>query len=251
MVENSRIEMSNNRMVNLQEADSVTLKNSTFSTGQQGFQVYKISKFVIQDSTFSNFSSETHKGGAILSEDSNLTVTDSTFTENKAVKGGALNLDCMFDCSFSLTGVTFSNNEALVQGGAISYSKQRPEMSMVTFSDNKAEYGPDIGSYTVSYRMKSKSDLAFSNVGSGAKTSPFTLELLDFDGNVVTVQNKSLLTLKAGMGYDLLGQSIAAVHNGEANFNGVIFIGDPGAKNVPFKIENSDVSKTYLGTILG
>lgn len=250
-VENSTIEISNNRMINLREADKVILKNSTFSQGQQGFQASKVQEFEIEGCTFSNFSSTIHKGGALLSIDSNLKAEDSIFTNNKATEGGALELECMFDCEFELTDVTFSDNEALVQGGAFSYTKQRPTMSGVTFSNNKAGYGPNIGSYPVNYKMAAKTDLSFSNVGSGSKMDEFSLELLDYDGHIVTIQNTSVVSLKAEAGYDLLGQSISSVTNGVATFNGVTFIGEPGAENIPFTIENSDISKAEIGTILG
>ena len=51
----------------------------------------------------------TSKGAALNIDDSNLTISETTFTHNKAVSGAAIELDCLasFECSYTITNCTF------------------------------------------------------------------------------------------------------------------------------------------------
>lgn len=59
-------------------------------------------------------------GGAIYSKNSNMTAFNTLFNGNEAVQGGAIFPDCSngFICTFSYTNVSFTNNWAIVEGGA-------------------------------------------------------------------------------------------------------------------------------------
>ncbi len=70
----------------------------------------------IMESTFSNNSAQ-FDGGAIFTDDVNLTLTDSTFTGNVAGEnGGAI---YMRDAFITIQNSTFTNNTAGIDGGAI------------------------------------------------------------------------------------------------------------------------------------
>ena len=54
-----------------------------------------------------------------MSEDSNFTVKESTFDSNSALDGGAIDLQCFNPCTNIIADSTFTNNEAIQNGGAI------------------------------------------------------------------------------------------------------------------------------------
>ena len=89
-------------------------------------------------------------GGAINSIDSDLTLTDTEFIENRAFMGGAIHMRCPKSsiCDYELIDCTFTDNRAMQRGGAIHYYDFRPVLSNVSFMDNTSPYGPDIGSYS-------------------------------------------------------------------------------------------------------
>ena len=90
----------------------------------------------IRDSTFSDNSADW--GGAIINWDEELNITNSTFSGNSAGSGGAINNGG----DLTITSSTFSNNSADGAGGAV-YNAGYGELSIRDsgFSDNSADSG--------------------------------------------------------------------------------------------------------------
>ena len=78
-------------------------------------------------------------------------IKDSIFISNKARNGGGIYFDCTFDnpCNISIDNVEFINNSASESGGGVYYNLNRPTLNNLMFTNNSADYGPDIASYAV------------------------------------------------------------------------------------------------------
>jgi len=93
--------------------------------------------------------------GAIYSMNYDLYVNYSVFDGNEAATGdaGALYLHCEelseVSCTYELKNSVLKNNKALVNGGAIYYTFYQPSEDNVTYENNVAEFGNNVGSYPV------------------------------------------------------------------------------------------------------
>ena len=89
-----------------------------------------------------------------------------------------------------ISNTEFLSNSALV-GGAIKYSLYRPRLTNVTFSNNSANYGPNIASYPVKIGIDNMTDnIKLENIASGQiYNSPLYMTLLDYDLQQVKINN--------------------------------------------------------------
>jgi len=85
--------------------------------------------------------------------DSNISVSNCIFDDNRAVKGGAINIQCSLLCSSILSNNSFLNNQASISGGALTYSSPRPLLVNNTFRNNSAPYGNDISSFPTKIKL--------------------------------------------------------------------------------------------------
>ena len=62
--------------------------------------------------------------------DSNVNITNMTFSNNNAYNGGAISIYCnyLIPCSNQISGWEFNNNTASNDGGAINYNSYSPKM---------------------------------------------------------------------------------------------------------------------------
>ena len=185
-------------------------------------------------------STSKQQGGALFIENSNSTMQNMTFLSNIAQSGGAINIDCdsYERCQNIILESTFSNNFAVEQGGAIYYNYRRPEMSNITFNNNDASYGSDIGSYPVKIVNSDMIDdpIVLTNVASGMVYSE-TLKflLVDYDGQTMNLVNNSQIKISpVTSGASLKGVDYSILINGEAIFDTLQFVYAPGQDNVQF-----------------
>ncbi len=87
----------------------------------------------------------------------NIEILGVTFSENTASKeGGAMSLLCSISntkkCSFYVESNTFEDNFALISGGALFFNLYAP-LGENTFTNNIAEYGRDLASYPFKLRL--------------------------------------------------------------------------------------------------
>lgn len=111
--------------------ENLTVKNTTIEPAVSGGDV------VIKESTFSS-----NSGGAVYAT-GDVTVTNSVFTGNSGTHGAAIlavNEDSFIPMDVSITGSTFSGNEAQSDGGAV-LGYGSVQISSSTFFDNTANLG--------------------------------------------------------------------------------------------------------------
>ena len=96
------------------------------------------------------------KGGGVYFENTNFTLSYSTFTNNTSKSGAGLYISWKLGTIWvtSISDSTFSSNIAEISGGGIQYNLYRPSFSNLKFINNSALYGQDIGSYAVKLEIE-------------------------------------------------------------------------------------------------
>lgn len=224
-----------------------TIQNVTVMGANNGIIFDKSQADTINKSTFQKCT------GAILSSNSNFTVTSSSFIDNHSEKGGAISIECtsIQNCNSVIFDSVFQNNIADTMGGAIYYNYKRPVLSQNesdmaaydaynTFVNNTAQYGPDIASYAIKLVMnESDSDqFKIDNVGSGVKLSyPIYFSLVDYDGQVMILNSQSQIRISSFLPNTfLLGIVSAKVNSGVSIFDDLTFLYSPGQLNIEYRI---------------
>lgn len=88
------------------------------------------------------------EGGAVSLKGVNASIVQSNFENNSAYDGGAINYVCNYtlsSCNMTINNSKFTNNIATQGGGAISWFSKEPFLNNITFTNNKAFYGDDLG----------------------------------------------------------------------------------------------------------
>ncbi|MDO7877570.1 right-handed parallel beta-helix repeat-containing protein [Hymenobacter sp. ASUV-10] len=102
-------------------------------------------------------------GGGLLNNNSNLTVSNCTFSANRATNGGGIN---NYLNSPTISGCTFSDNSA-TNGGGINDDNSNPTISNCTFSANSATNGGGISNYNTSSPVVSGCTFSANSATSG------------------------------------------------------------------------------------
>ena len=105
--------------------------------------------FTVSNCKFINCSSEF--GGAILQLCGNLTISDSTFTANRAYENGAAIYTSWAHAV--IDNVSFSNNNAEGKGGAIFFDAETLNVKNSNFTNNAAENGGAVYLYDSGYNI--------------------------------------------------------------------------------------------------
>jgi len=83
-------------------------------------------------------------------------VENSVFDNNTAWEGGAVATLCTRgarNCLVSYKNTNFTNNRAVLWGGALYYPWVRPVLTNIVNINNQAPYGENIGSYAVKFTV--------------------------------------------------------------------------------------------------
>jgi hypothetical protein len=236
--------------------NKVTVSGSVFSNNQAKSQVATLSLKVlstwessssleVSSSTFKHNSAPTT--GCIHADVKTVLIANSTFFNNSALSGsaGALQLDCTESapCNFTVTSNSFSSNSAGLNGGAVYWTKQQPTFLNNSFSDNSAEYGPDIASFGI--KMKSQdfdesqgklskvTEDSYIDIASGQRLpQPIVVALVDHTGQVVRTDNFSTASIFPAdtANVTLTGTSKVTALRGVYNFTEVKFSAQPGVR---------------------
>ena len=195
----------------------------------------------MSDSTFDSNGNLNQTGGAISMLNSKLNIFDSVFRDNTADIAGAISFSCthLTLCELKATDSTFEDNKATVKGGAIYYDYTHPRIENVTYTNNSAQYGPDIASYAVKIRkVGSQSDtITIKDMGSGiVLDETLHLELLDYENQVMVLENANSISIfpRNTSEASVQGINTALLQSGKAEFDGLIFIAHPGAESIQF-----------------
>ncbi|CAG9325853.1 unnamed protein product [Blepharisma stoltei] len=257
------------------------------SASYSGGAVYLITEqsspvdhYMISSSKFLN--NEAYNGGAIFSENINLTIYLSEFTKNFADSlrsenndkgvidgiGGGIKLSCKdFDnCLLNLSSNLFSENKAINNGGAISWADIEPVFDNNSFQRNSATYGNGIASFPIMMfyeenRSGSNSPTrilenpTISGIASGQKNNkPMSFALVDHYNQVVKTDNISqaqLLNLNSDT--ILFGVTMTTALNGIFNFTDYVITAKPGT-STQIKIYTSAIKEakgnSYSNSVL-
>ncbi|CAI2374896.1 unnamed protein product [Moneuplotes crassus] len=206
----------------------------------------------LENSNFTNNGIQNNlvSGGAISMFNSDVTIRNTTFSNNTADRAGAISFECdsADKCSLVLESTTFNNNSAFVQGGAIYYSLKRPDIVDSMFTDNSARYGDNLASYPVKVRIEGQSDsyIKFTDVGSGiTMPSSLVFALLDYDNQVVSLNSEDTFGIFAPAGSNATVKGVNSVNfnAGIATIEGIMFVDQPGSKNVKFDSSTAAIDK--------
>ena len=197
-------------------------------------------------------------GGAIRSINSDISIFNWTFINNKAQSGGAISFEwnSLSNCNLSLERVLFDSNIAISQGGGIYYNYKRPQFNQTTFTNNQAIYGKDIASYAVKIRFNdSDSDnMNIVDIVSGNKYSTnITFKLLDYDNQTMILNNINQVELSSSNSslLKLKGTNTGLLKNGVAVFSNFIAISDPGKANILISVKWKAIDNNKIKIIFG
>ena len=208
---------------------------------------------LLTNSTFeNNGDANILRGGAIYISNSNLTISNTNFTRNKAERGGAIYFSWTnnFKGNLNIKNCIFSLNSAVFSGGSVQYNLYRPYFNNNQFVNNFADYGPNIASYPIKIEMNNTSikQIVLNNIGSGVEEKlNLKLYLYDHDNQVTTLENSAQIMLKPIQNNtDIKGQSKIVVNKGMVHFNVLSFEAEPGMSNVPFKLTSDAINLNLM-----
>ena len=195
-------------------------------------------------------------GGAILFTNTNFTISSSVFSNNFATYGGAVFISWHLSliCVTSISNSTFSNNIAKISGGAIMYDLFRPTFNSLIFSNNTAQYGPNIASYAIKIKIgdTNLNTLTVNNAISGKVSQTFIFNILDFDDQVMNLDSASKITIKSITSESQVrGRNIILSNAGVVIMSEVIFISAPGSQNIIFSVNPSSINLEIAKAVYG
>ena len=263
-LKNSNITLINNFTI----SDTIVLAfrlESSYATSIESLRLIRWEKWfyillssigILKSSTFeSGGISRSIFRGAIYSEFSNFTLTNSSFTNNLAINGPAISVIWTSKDSWDTTIInnTFQNNKAISKGGAIYYNLNRPIMSDNIFINNSAAYGQNIGSYPIRIVVNStrQGSAYLRDVGSGIEYNDnLIFALVDHDDQTMILDNESTFKVSPiSLNSSLTGTDYAKVNKGVASFSGLTFNSKPGDQNVTFRMTSKSINTHFDFTI--
>jgi predicted outer membrane repeat protein len=194
--------------------------NLTYQGRGSAIQVQDSQSIVIETSTFQECKA---LQGTVDSQRSTLTLHNCEFKGCQAQSGGGLSLQ---GSSVNVSDCTFTNNSAVLQGGAIYWTDNQPLLTGVVFANNSAEYGAD-------YATNMRDSLIFGQsmeVASGQLVQGgMEVVLVDVYGQQVTIDNSSTATLIPTWPLLTTGRTTAQATKGVFSFKDFSFIGSPNS----------------------
>jgi predicted outer membrane repeat protein len=199
----------------------------------------------ISESSFTD--NQAASQGVLYTDTKFVNITHSSFFNNSATqgRGGAFELGCeeASPCYMSVSHSNFANNSAALDGGAIYWSKQEPQLVNLTFSHNSAPYGNDVASFGVNLksldynettqRLSKVADGMYLNIASGQHIpTNFTIALVDSLGQVIGTDYTSIGTISPvdTQNVTVTGTSRVQAYAGVYYFSDVKINAEPGVE---------------------
>ena len=141
----------------------------------------------------------------------------------------------------------FTKNSATTNGGAILYDFFKPKLSGNTFTNNSAQYGPDVAGYPVKVAAQDVPSQVW--VSGQTIATPIKYKLVDADGLTIATDSDSVITISPQSSSDkVIGNTDVTVVNGVATFSDITLISKPSAMNINYTISSSNIDLTKLAT---
>jgi hypothetical protein len=243
---------------NIERSFVIEIKNITISNSQKVFLVQDSKIDMIRDSTFSNNGKKTnYKGGAIEMMDSHIYIVNSTFINNTAESGAGIYFDwsSLSLCDLVISNSTFELNRATSKGGGIFYNYRRPTLNSINNVNNSAPYGPDLASYAVKIRMQgSNSDsMVLNNVGPNVVIGTFSLELLDYDNQVMVLNNINQIAISSVNLSEatIQGTNAALLKEGVGKFDLLKSLAVPGTRGAKMRASSKAINSAKIIQVYG
>jgi hypothetical protein len=137
--------------IKIQSSHIQNITNLTITSCKQAIFITDSAASLV-NSTFEYIGGDSNLiGGALAITNSNITISTSLFNHNTAQSGAGISFQCSIHlaCYSHISHSTFTNNIALVKGGAILFDLYPPVLVNNLFENNTALYGKDIASYPV------------------------------------------------------------------------------------------------------
>jgi predicted outer membrane repeat protein len=187
-------------------------------------------------------------GGAIYSENNDVSITGGNYDTNSANIGGAMYLSwsvsALPEWTYTFNGFSASNNKAAESGGVVYTDMYKPTISGLTLSGNSANYGPDFSSYPITISLNTTTSPL--KVVSGQSTeSLLTFIAYDFFDQVAVSLKNRLAGLEINSTeIQVTSQTRASSLNGIFSFSESIIIGFPGTSGyLTFLTSSLDLDK--------
>lgn len=209
---------------------------------QSGFKKPPLDQHSLVSNLFTDNKAAAGIGGAVFAQDVDLVVSNNTFRENTADKGGAIATSCAHQswCNITIIGNLFQQNKAEKEGGAVTWSGAFPTFSSNIYEENQAKYAPNIASFPVKIApiaasgaaLEPSVTLRLTNIASGhLNTETLQFGLFDHLDALVTVDSESsaqLLPVNQSL-LSVFGATMAVAKEGLFAFARFGFTGQPGS----------------------
>jgi len=127
-------------------------------------------------------------------------------------------------------------------------------MNNNTFTNNSADYGPDIASYAVKIRQKTTNNtkIILDESPSGLSyNGSLSLELVDYDGQIMNQQSSKVVKINAVTpNASISGINYAKFTEGVAEFPDLVFESIPGSTNVKYSLTSSAIDSSVVSAAL-
>lgn len=168
-------------------------------------------------------------GGAIHISSSNSSLSQCTFTNNIAISGASIGIECdlSLQCYNSILNSTFNGNNAIDKGGAVYYNLNRPNMTDCIFENNTAPYGKNIASYAVKIVSSNTTNNHVSITGAASDLlyeEHLIFDLIDFDNQKIPNNQNIVKITSLTSNATIKGTDYAKLINGTASFDNLIFV---------------------------
>jgi hypothetical protein len=242
----------------IEESFLTKMKNISVSDSQKAFLIKNSQIDMIRDSTFlNNGKRANYKGGAIEMMDSHISIVNSTFINNTAESGGGIYFDwsSLSLCDLVVSNSTFELNRATNKGGGIFYNYKRPTLTSINNVNNSAFYGPDLASYAVKIRMQgSNSDsMVLNDVGPNVVIGKFSLELLDYDNQVMVLNNINQIVISSINSNEasIQGTNAALLREGVGTFDLLKSLAVPGTRGAKMRASSKAINSAKIIQVYG
>ena len=204
VIENIVIANISQIMFKISKSEISSINSVNIEKCLESFRITESRVALLSNSTFmQNGGTSKEIGGAIYLFNTEMNISNCSFTLNSAKIGGVISFQCnsLAKCVLNISNSSFTNNTAQEKGGAIYYNYNNPSISNVTFESNTALYGPNLASYPVRIGLLNSTanhNITIDNVGSGIKLAePISLALFDYDDQVMNLENSRQIKIQS------------------------------------------------------
>ena len=133
----------------------------------------------------------------------------------------------------------------------------RPQLgSNITFTNNTAQYGPNIASYPfkITFQNSTSDQMKLDDLGSGIKYGQdLKLTLRDFDDQVMVLDNENqiILTSQNSDEATVKGFNSAILRQGVATFDNFILSAKPGSQGINVVASSKAIDRNTINTVFG